>query len=51
MNRQGRVIKAEVVDAESNKDDSCRRWQVDAALKSEFNVDEKAPNDRRNDHV
>ena len=41
--RQGRVIKAEVVDAESNKDDSLREVAVDAALKSEFNVDEKAP--------
>ena len=43
VNRQGRVIKAEVVDAESNKDDSLREVAVDAALKSEFNVDEKAP--------
>ena len=43
VNRQGRVIKAEVVDAESNKDDSLREVVVDAALKSEFNVDEKAP--------
>lgn len=43
VNRQGRVIKAEVVDADSNKDDSLREVAVDAALKSEFNVDEKAP--------
>ena len=43
VNRQGQVIKAEVVDAESNKDDSLREVAVDAALKSEFNVDEKAP--------
>ena len=43
VNRQGRVIKAEVVDTESNKDDSLREVAVDAALKSEFNVDEKAP--------
>ena len=43
VNRQGRVIKAEVVDAESNKDDSLREVAVDAALKSESNVDEKAP--------
>ena len=43
VNRQGRVIKAEVVDAESNKDESLREVAVDAALKSEFNVDEKAP--------
>ena len=43
VNRQGRVIKTEVVDAESNKDDSLREVAVDAALKSEFNVDEKAP--------
>ena len=43
VNRQGRVIKAEVVDAESNKDDSLREVAVDAALKPEFNVDEKAP--------
>lgn len=43
VNRQGWVIKAEVVDAESNKDDSLREVAVDAALKSEFNVDEKAP--------
>ena len=43
VNRQGRVVKAEVVDAESNKDDSLREVAVDAALKSEFNVDEKAP--------
>ena len=43
VTRQGRVIKAEVVDAESNKDDSLREVAVDAALKSEFNVDEKAP--------
>ena len=43
VNRQGRVIKAEVVDAESRKDDSLREVAVDAALKSEFNADEKAP--------
>ena len=41
VNRQGRVIKAEIVDAESNKDDTLR--EADAALKSEFNADEKAP--------
>ena len=43
VNRQGRVIKAEVVDAESNKDDSLSEVAVDADLKSEFNVDEKDP--------
>ena len=43
VNRQGRVIKAEVVDAESNKAESLREVGVDAALKSELNVDEKAP--------
>ena len=42
VNRQGRVIKAEVVDVESNKDNTLREVAVDAALKSEFNVDEKA---------
>ena len=43
VNRQGRVIKAEIVDAESNKDDTLREVAADAALKSEFNADEKAP--------
>ena len=43
VNRQGRVVKAEVVDTESNKDDALREVAVDAALKSEFNADEKAP--------
>ena len=33
---------AEVVDVESNKDNTLREVAVDAALKSEFNVDEKA---------
>ena len=42
VNRQGRVIKAEVVDVESNKDNTLREVAVDAALKSEFNDEEKA---------
>ena len=42
VNRQGRVVKAEVVDTESDKDDALREVAVDAALKSEFNADEKA---------
>ena len=43
VNRKGRVVKAEVVDAESRKDDCLREVAVDAALSSEFNVDENAP--------
>ena len=43
VNRQGRVVKAEVVDTESDKDDALREVAVDVALKSEFNADEKAP--------
>ena len=31
------------MDAESNKDDTLREVAADAALKSEFNADEKAP--------
>jgi len=43
VNRKGRVVKAEVVDAKSRKDDCLREVAVDAALSSEFNADEKAP--------
>lgn len=42
VNRKGRVIKAEVVEAESRQDDCLREVAVNAALRSEFNVDEKA---------
>ena len=42
VNRRGRVLKAEVVEAESQKDASLWEVAVDAALKSEFNVDENA---------
>ncbi|MCB6974055.1 MULTISPECIES: energy transducer TonB [Butyricimonas] len=43
VNRQGRVLKAEVVDKESNQDSNLREVAVDAALRSEFNVDASAP--------
>lgn len=43
VNRKGRVVKAEIVDAESRKDDCLREVAVDAALSSEFNADENAP--------
>ena len=39
----GSIVKAEVVDTESDKDDALREVAVDVALKSEFNADEKAP--------
>lgn len=39
VNRQGRVIKAEVIDTESNKDSNLRDVAVDAASRSEFNAD------------
>ena len=43
VNRQGRVLKAEVVDKESNQYSNLREVAVDAALRSEFNADASAP--------
>jgi len=43
VNPKGKVIKAEVVDASSKADESLREVAVDAALRSSFNQDDKAP--------
>lgn len=43
VSREGRVLAAEVVEHESKEDDCLREVAVDAALRSEFSVDERAP--------
>lgn len=43
VSREGRVLAAEVVERESKVDDCLRKVAVDAALRSEFNVDGRAP--------
>ena len=43
VNRAGRVVKAEIVERESKVDDCLREVAVDAALRSEFNASEGAP--------
>lgn len=43
VNRKGRVLKAEVVDGESDRDENLREVAVDAALRSRFSESEKAP--------
>lgn len=43
VNRKGSVLKAEIVEAESQQDDCLREVAVDAALRSRFNEDNKAP--------
>lgn len=43
VNPKGKVIKAEVVDSGSEDDECLREVAVDAALRSRFNQDDKAP--------
>lgn len=43
VNQRGRVVKAEVVDKDSDTDSNLREVAVEAALRSEFNADVKAP--------
>lgn len=43
VNRSGRVVKAEVVARESKEDECLREVALDAALRSEFNASERAP--------
>ena len=43
VNPRGRVVKAEVVDKDSDTDSNLREVAVEAALRSEFNADAKAP--------
>lgn len=47
VNRAGRVLKAEVVERESKEDDCLREVAVDAALRSEFNASEGAPENQQ----
>jgi TonB family protein len=44
---RGEVLKATVVDQESSTDDCLREVAVEAALRSRFNADEKAPSPQR----
>lgn len=43
VNPRGRVVKAEVMDKDSDTDSNLREVAVEAALRSEFNADAKAP--------
>lgn len=43
VNPRGRVVRAQVVEEESRRDDCLREVALDAALRSEFNVDAGAP--------